>query len=83
MSLDKIDVRVSGPNALSREYERHDVRTGWKRRVANLLDDASSERFVSIFGAGFSEELPRTTTVYGRALDNNVGDAYLIRQQSV
>lgn len=64
-----IDVRVDGPNALRREYERDDVAAGRDHRVSDRLHDASNERLVCIFGSGFSEQLPSLTATYVRSID--------------
>jgi len=62
MTRHVIDVRISGPNALWVENKGYDVRSGGDRGVGNLVDNADGERVVSIFGPGFSEELPRAAT---------------------
>ena len=75
MSHRTIDVRVYGPSALRVEYERDDVGSRRDGRVGNRLNDADAERLVSIFGPGFSEELPRAAAVDPRAVHNDVRTA--------
>jgi hypothetical protein len=63
-----IDVRISGPNALWVENERHDIRAGGDGGIGDYVHDAGREGLVSIFGAGFSKELPRAAVVDVRPL---------------
>ena len=53
-----IDDQVSGPNALRIEHERHDIGSERNRDVDDLLDKARGQSVLSVFGRGFSEELP-------------------------
>ena len=78
-----IDVRVRGPNALRWEYERHEVRASGNVWVSNPLDDTGAERIRSVFGPGFSEKLPGVVAVDARPLNDDVGDADLIRKYPV
>lgn len=64
MSKQPIDVRVVGPNALRIEHERDDVRADRDRGVVDILNDAGVSGVVSIFGSGFSEQLPRAASGY-------------------
>lgn len=83
MPRDTIDVRVTGPNALRAEYEGHDVRASGDYGVGYLANDVGGESVGSIFGAGFSKQLPRAATVDVRAVNNNVRNSPLIGQNSV
>jgi hypothetical protein len=74
-----IDEQISGPNALWIEDKRHDVGADRDGDVADLLDQPKSESFTSIFGRGFSEELPSTTRVDICSQGENSADSRLIR----
>lgn len=74
-----IDEQVSGPNALRAKHERDHVGAGWYGNVANRLDDASREGVLSVFGRGFTEELPSSTRIDIRPIDNNTSNSGLIR----
>ena len=74
-----IDERISEPSALWGENEGKDVGTGGYYWVGNLLNDARSKGVASIFGPGFSEEFPSTTSVDVRPTDNDASHSHLIR----
>jgi hypothetical protein len=75
-----IDERVGGLTALWIENKRDEIGAGWDSRISDLLNDPSSQSLVSIFGPGFSEELPSAATRNIRPLNNYVGHSGLIRQ---
>jgi hypothetical protein len=78
-----IDERVGGPTALWVEHERNDIGTGRDIRVCNPLDDAVVHSVGSIFGPGFTEQLPRAARHYSRSLNNNLSNPNLVRQNCV
>jgi hypothetical protein len=78
-----IDVQVSGPNALRIENERQDVGTGGYSGVSNRSDDSHAKRVVSIFGPGFSKELPGAATLDIRSFNYDVSNPVLISQNAV
>ena len=79
MTQQPIDVRVSGPNALWVEDKGHDVGAGGDAGISNVVNDANGESLGGIFGPGFSKELPRAASVDIRSLNDNIGNATLVR----
>ncbi len=73
-----IDDQVSGPNALRIEHERHDIGSERNRDVDDLLDKARGQSVLSVFGRGFSEELPSAARLDGRSIDNNVTNSPMV-----
>jgi hypothetical protein len=76
-----IDERVGGLTALWIENKRDEIGADWNGRINDLLNDPSSQSLVSIFGPGFSEELPSAATRDIRSLNDYVGHSGLIRQE--
>ncbi len=74
-----IDEQVSGPNALRVEHERDHVSAYWHGNVGDVVNEASSKRVLSIFGSGFSEELPGATRIDVRSADDNISNSRLVR----
>ena len=73
-----IDEQISGPNALRIEHERYDISADRYRNVRNSLDKTGGQGFLSVFGRGFSEELPRAAHLDIRPVDNNVTNSRLV-----
>ena len=67
-----IDEQVSGPNALRVEHEREHVGAYWYGDVGDVANDSGGECVLSIFGSGFSKELPGSTRIDVRSVDNGV-----------
>ena len=59
MSNERIDIRVSGPNALASEYKRYDVGGRGDLRVSYISHETGAAGLNGVYGAGFTEELPR------------------------
>lgn len=74
-----INELVLGPYASGVEYERDHVSSSGDSDVANLVHDSAIKGLGCIFGAGFSEELPRLCTSDRGAIHNNIGNARLVR----
>lgn len=63
----KIDERISGPNALTSEYQRDDICAERNLNVSYVTHDTGSKSMGRIFGTGFTEELPRLARANVRA----------------
>lgn len=83
MYRNAIDVRIEGPNALHVKDEGYEVCSGRNGGVANIANDIDRQRIASIFGAGFSEQLPRAATLDVCSFNNDVSNAVLIRKYPV
>ncbi len=77
-----IDVQISGPNALRIKNERDGVGASRDRGIDDLPNEPGREGVISIFGLGFSKELPRTTTGYVRVGDDNISNSGLISKNA-
>ena len=74
-----IDEQLSGPNALRIEHERYDIGAGRNSDIENVLNKTGDKCVVSVFGRGFSEELPSAARFDVRSVDNNVANSRLVR----
>jgi hypothetical protein len=58
MSRDRIDQRITGPNALASQYKGDDIGPGGDLCVSYVSNETGAVGLRGVFGFGFTEQLP-------------------------
>jgi hypothetical protein len=66
---DKIDQRISRPNALASQYQRDEIGARGDLRVSYITHETGAAGMHGVFGLGFTEQLPSLVQSKVRPLD--------------